>query len=269
MGGLHAVWVESRRGLRAAAVSTCRRRAVSLTAAVSSSSAAVLSCSCCASMYQTSARSRGRSELALHRRRQLICPSDPVRGGEAAGSLRADVPGSRTHPAPPLVASCRCSVCSRCCSQLSRAPCTGGRAPVSGAFAAAALLRTAFVAWALRSSHPMLDPRFIRIPAFRHGVGHYHDHLLRDENKVRSRAAAESVTANFRSAADVFGAMRRGDQRWDGPLRRPEPGVAPRWRHRSAASCLRHGVTRELRPALPGGVGTWPASGSTWNGRTS
>jgi hypothetical protein len=28
------------------------------------------------------------------------------------GSLRADVPGSRTHPALPLVASCRCSVCS-------------------------------------------------------------------------------------------------------------------------------------------------------------
>ena len=59
---------------------------------------------------------------------------------KAAGSLRADVPGSRTHPAPPLVASCRCSVCSRCCSQPSRAPCTGGRAPASGAFAAAALL---------------------------------------------------------------------------------------------------------------------------------
>lgn len=70
------------------------------------------------------------------------------------GSLRADVPGSRTHPAPPLVASCRRSVCSRCCSQLSRAPCTGGRAPVSGAFAAAALLATAFVAWELRWSHP-------------------------------------------------------------------------------------------------------------------
>ena len=107
----------------------------------------------------------------------------PSRSGaeKAAGSLRADVPGSRTHRAPPLVASCRCSVCSRCCSQLSRAPCTGGRAPVSGAFAAAALLLTAFVAWELRSSHPMLDPRFVRIPAFRHGVGHYHDHLLRGD----------------------------------------------------------------------------------------
>jgi hypothetical protein len=68
------------------------------------------------------------------------------------GSLRADVPGSRTHPAPPLVASCRRSVCSRCCSQLSRAPRTGGRAPVSGAFAAAALLATAYP----RSTRPCL-----------------------------------------------------------------------------------------------------------------
>jgi hypothetical protein len=101
----------------------------------------------------------------------------PSRSGaeKAAGSLRADIPGSRTHRAPPLVASCMCSVCSRCCSQLSKGPCTGGRAPVSGAFAAAALLLTALVAWELRSSHPMLDPRFFRIPAFRHGVGHYHD----------------------------------------------------------------------------------------------
>jgi hypothetical protein len=60
-------------------------------------------------------------------------------------------------------------VCSRCCSQPSRTPCTGGRAPVSGAFAAAALLGTAFMAWELRWSHPMLDPRFVRIPAFRQG----------------------------------------------------------------------------------------------------
>jgi hypothetical protein len=100
----------------------------------------------------------------------------PSRSGaeKDAGSLRADVPGSRTHPAPPVVASYRCSVCSRCCWQLSKAPCTGGRAPASGAFAAAALLQTAFVPWQLRSSHPMLDPRFFRIPASRHGVGHYH-----------------------------------------------------------------------------------------------
>jgi hypothetical protein len=42
-------------------------------------------------------------------------------------------------------------------------------APVSGAFAAAALLATALVAWELRWSHPMLDPRFVRIPAFRQG----------------------------------------------------------------------------------------------------
>ena len=66
----------------AAAVSTCRRRAASSTAAVCSSSAAALSCSCCASMYQTSARSRGwRSELALHRRPALCVPTsrDPER----------------------------------------------------------------------------------------------------------------------------------------------------------------------------------------------
>ena len=144
----------------AAAVSTCRRRAEPSTAVVSSSSAAVLSCSCCASMYQTSARSRGWwSELALHRPTSVDLRAPSRSGAEkAAGSLRADVPGSRTHPAPPLVASCRCSVCSRCCSQLSRTPCTGGGAPLSGAFAAAALLLTAFVAWELRSSHPMLDP---------------------------------------------------------------------------------------------------------------
>ena len=73
--------------------------------------------------------------------------------------------GIPNAPGSTLVASCRCSVCSRCCSQLSKAPCTGGRRRPSGAFAAAALLLTAFVAWELRSSHPMLDPRFFRIPA--------------------------------------------------------------------------------------------------------
>jgi hypothetical protein len=76
----------------AAAVSTCRRRAASSTAAVSSSSAAAFSCSCCASMYQTSARSRGwRSELALHRRPALCVPTsrDPER--------------TRLHPSSPAV----------------------------------------------------------------------------------------------------------------------------------------------------------------------
>jgi hypothetical protein len=72
MRSLHAERVASRRGPRAAAVSTCPRRAASSTVAVSSSSAAVLSCSCCTSMYQTSARSREwRSELARHRRPAL------------------------------------------------------------------------------------------------------------------------------------------------------------------------------------------------------
>jgi hypothetical protein len=61
------------------------------------------------------------------------------------------------------------------------APCIGGRAPVPGAFAAAAVLQTAFVAWELRPSHPMLDPRFVRMPAFRHGVGQHHDYLLRGD----------------------------------------------------------------------------------------
>ena len=43
-------------------------------------------------------------------------------------------------------------------------------ASVVGAFVAAALLLAAFVGWELLSSHPMLDPRFFRIPAFSAGA---------------------------------------------------------------------------------------------------
>jgi hypothetical protein len=114
------------------------------------------------------ARSRGwRSELALHRRRQLICP---LRAGPGRRKLLAlcvptsrDPERTRLHPSSPAVGVRSVLVAVR---NYRGAPCTGGRAPVSGAFAAAALLLTAFVAWELRSSHPMLDPRFVRIPAW-------------------------------------------------------------------------------------------------------
>jgi hypothetical protein len=184
----------ARRGLRAATVSTCRRRAASSAAAVSSSSAAVLICSCCASIYQTSARSRGwRSELALHRGRQLICPLRAGPGRRSCWLSACRRPGIPNAPGSTPRRQLSVFGLFSLLFATIEGSCTGGRAPVSGAFAAAALLLTAFVPWELRSSHPMLDPRFFRIPASRHEVGHYHRsssswrHVTMVQRRSRSR----------------------------------------------------------------------------------
>jgi hypothetical protein len=182
MTSLHAEWVESRRGLRAAAVSTCRRRAASSTSAVSSSSAAVLSCSCCASMYQTSARSTGwRFELALHRRRQLICPSEPVRGGERCWLSACRRPGIPNAPGSTrrrqlsvfglfslLLATIEGPVHWWTGARIRRVR-RGGTAAKGVRGMEAALVP------------PMLDPRFVRIPAFWHGSATITDHPLRGD----------------------------------------------------------------------------------------